>query len=194
MINIGVKTWLEFKDLVRSKKLLPQYEEAPTTWEVYAVEEGVIVWKIAVLKDSSDCTDFLTLKPGYNKPIRSSVKVKMARVKADTVSGIATLSLVVPSDRYISGGSGWFDTHTVGDIVRIEIHHPTYGMVDSFNDESVATENKGWFIPPIGKIDIGTIITDDPAFLPAGLTLKITATKFSGEGTFFANILWGQRV
>lgn len=60
MIVIPIASWTEFKNLVAGKSLAPQWYETADTYEVQAVEDGIYLWQSALLKGSSDATDFET--------------------------------------------------------------------------------------------------------------------------------------
>lgn len=70
MRELPVNSWADFKNLVSTKSLKPQYYETSTTWEIFAKESEGFIWIIALLKNTADATDFEdNHKANYNKPI-----------------------------------------------------------------------------------------------------------------------------
>jgi len=137
-------------------------------------------------------------------PERASVR--MAKAKAATVSGVATILIQVPgtpgsSDgRIISGGNGWFDSLHADDHIEIYITDEDNlkgggaGLViGTYTDTDCPLACQGWFINPHkGFVDIRQLETF--GFLPAGFYVKIIGTKGDlSSDTFRVNLKWGKR-
>lgn len=84
MITMPAQSWTDFKNLVTTKKLIPQYSDTIHSYEIYATE-GIYVWTIGLPKGSSDATDFENnYQANYNKPVETvdSDNAKIIRAKA----------------------------------------------------------------------------------------------------------------
>jgi hypothetical protein len=70
MITLETTDWFNFKDLVSSKGLLPQYQDLGDRYDLYA-PESPFVWHTIVIKDGgTNQTDFETnYKTSYNQPL-----------------------------------------------------------------------------------------------------------------------------
>jgi hypothetical protein len=136
-------------------------------------------------------------------PQRASLR--LAKVKADTVSGVATALLKVPGTpgvdkgRLIQGGTAWFGIPTLSDQIEVHISDEDNilgqgagTIIASYTDSDVPEANKGWFIP---KSDLGIQVTAfaELAAIPAGFYLKIVGKKgdLNLSDTLFVNIKWG---
>jgi hypothetical protein len=81
MQGMELSSWSSFEALIASKKLLMQYVETPTAFEIYAPEADTFLWHITLLKGTSDGDDFennhkatanapLEIKAGPGRPQR----------------------------------------------------------------------------------------------------------------------------
>jgi hypothetical protein len=137
-------------------------------------------------------------------PERASLR--MARGKADTTDGIATLLVKIPGTpgqdegRVISGGAGWFGNLHEDDYVKVYITDEDNitgagagAIVGKYTDEDVAEEDRGWYINKHkGWVDVRELQMF--GIIPPGLYLKIVATKGDlSSDTFRMNIKWGKR-
>lgn len=69
MIFMTTQTWSEFKTVVASKSLRPQYSEDSTTYDIYAVDSA-FCWRFSLIKGSADSDDFeANHKSTYNAQI-----------------------------------------------------------------------------------------------------------------------------
>lgn len=85
MEKMEVASWSDFKTLVTSKALLPQYVEGPDRYDIFATEHGEFSWQVSVLKDTTDGDDFEdNYKAGYNKPLE--IKAGAGRTERVCVS------------------------------------------------------------------------------------------------------------
>ena len=71
MIEMPVSSWAQYKTLVSDKDLKIQYYETDERYELFSIEQGCIVWKIAILKDAeADVTDWEdNYKASANQPL-----------------------------------------------------------------------------------------------------------------------------
>ena len=137
-------------------------------------------------------------------PERASVR--MAKAKADTVSGVSTILIKVPGTpgtndgRVISGGAGWFGNLHNDDHISIFITDEDNlkgtgagAIVGTYTDLDCTDIQQGWFINSHkGFIDIHQL--EMFGFLPAGFYVKIVATKGDlSADTFRINMKWGKR-
>jgi hypothetical protein len=125
--------------------------------------------------------------------------VQLARGKADTVSGTATVLIKVPTvGRKISGGLSWFGTPHPDDYLHVMISDEDnllgYGAgatIASYTDTGVPSANQGWFIPPSGFALVERLV--EFGNVPGGLYVKIVGTKGDGSSdTLRVNLHWGQ--
>ncbi len=139
-----------------------------------------------------------------NIPTRATLKI--ARAKDATTSGISTILIKSPGTpgssegRLIEGGSAWFETPHHDDYVCIFVTDEDdilgYGegaTIGTYTDTDLDTANQGWYIPyPKGWADLSTF--GGIGFIPAGLYLKVIATKGDASSdTFRMNVKWGKR-
>jgi len=132
--------------------------------------------------------------------------LKLAKAKATTSSGVATILLKVPGTpgsgdgRLIESGYGWFLIPHADDYAEVYVSDEDnilgYGagaIVGSYTDTDVPSANKGWYFPkpdPTLRVDALAGI----GFINAGLYLKIIATKGDlSSDTFMVNLKWGVR-
>jgi hypothetical protein len=136
-------------------------------------------------------------------PERASLQ--MARCKAATVEGVATINEKIPGTpgvdegRVVSGGAGWFETQHPDDHVEVYLVDKDNitgagvdAVVGSYTETDIAADYKGWFICQHKKIlDIRQL--EQFGHLPAGLYLQIIATKGDlSADTFRINLKWGK--
>lgn len=70
MQTMEVASWTNLKTLIESKKLLVQYAEDVTGYDLFAPESFHLLWHVRILKGSSETTDFETnFKANANKPL-----------------------------------------------------------------------------------------------------------------------------
>ena len=132
--------------------------------------------------------------------------MRMARMEADTVNGVATLKVKVPGtpgdleSRILSGGAGWFDNPQPGDYIIVHMvdddnimGQGVGAVVGTYTDDEVPADNQGWFINHHKKyIDIHQIAMF--GVIPAGLYLRVMAyTADNRADKFRASIKWGKR-
>lgn len=218
MIIMPVNTWTSFKTIViDNKKLDIQFTESSDKYEVFASDAGAFVWNICLLKDSGDdVTDFETnYKDSSNKKIDQSVKtqferddliLKIACGKADVdINSEALIDLLVPGvlaeggGRYVSGGHCFFDSPLAGDkITEICVIDKDdvlgYGantVVQTYHDEDVDSDNKGWYISPQRPLEVETL--GFYGFIPSELYLRIKGKRSNSvtTGKLFTDIEWG---
>ena len=129
--------------------------------------------------------------------IPESASLRMARGKAATSSGEATIELVVPNNgRLLLDATVWFGTQTDGDYVKeCKVFKPNgeqWTEITSYVDTDMGdTDERGWFFRNCGSVIIEGITGRE--FIPAGYKLKLVAVKASGEDTLYANVRWGKR-
>ena len=137
----------------------------------------------------------------YDIPERATLKI--AKAKATTVNGIATVLLKVPGSpitvsRSISGGEGWFETSHPDDFAAIFVTDEDnilgYGIgfvVGTYVDTALPIENQGWYLPrPTQLLNVEAMTSFGR--LNGGFYLKIVATKGDlSLDTFRCNIIWG---
>ena len=135
--------------------------------------------------------------------IPQSVKLKTAKGKATTdVNGLAEVFIPVPAEgRAIRGGHGIFEYQAIDDTIMIDLVNgadssdPGFLIYDYFYDEDEPPECQGWFMLD-GKVDLDTIIEDDPADLPGSTFVRIRGQKsnIATSDTLYVNIMWGERI
>lgn len=135
--------------------------------------------------------------------IPQQASLKAARGKAATISGIATVKILIPGTinqdlRIISSGRGWFENIHPDDTVKVTIVDDDnilgYGVgaeIGSYVDDEVPADNRGHYIcEHIKFVDMTSITYFGEA--PAGFYLKVEATKGDlSADTFRCNIKWG---
>lgn len=129
--------------------------------------------------------------------------LKMAKVKAATVNGVATLLIKVPGTfnpdrpaRIIEGGKGWFEGSHHDDSAEVFITDEDNILqqgagtpVGSYTDTGVPEANQGWFLYK-GELEVRALA--GIGRLLGGLWVKIIAkTGDNRADTFRANIIWG---
>lgn len=141
MQTMEVSAWAEFETLVASKKLLMQYTEDATGYEIFAPEGTILLWHIRVLKDTTDGDDFEdNHKATANKPIyvRSSA-LRPMRVSASpqpdgtterwkgyeidcgVLDSSKSIDISFGSLIYLRGGIAISDDVAAGDKFKVEI-------------------------------------------------------------------------
>lgn len=173
-----------FKAFVLARTLSPQMIETGTQYHLRAADEffqlGLTLTKGT---HADDVADFeLNLKAIANRKLNiSSGEGWRARFKgmAGTAAhGTATaVDMLMTEDRIITGThivlSG---SQTQGDWAKMEIVHPTYGVVDLFGDT--------WFIPSTTNY-----IVVEPGYyarITAGLKIRVTYTSVGATDVWFA--------
>lgn len=99
IINVSYSQW---KSLISSKGLSPQYLENPDSYDIFAIEYN-ISWETKIRKDSgSDQTDFETnYKPIANQPIGARPTDTDSVVNTYTAAGTGTaLATSLSFDQY----------------------------------------------------------------------------------------------
>lgn len=134
----------------------------------------------------------------------SSVQLRMVKLTAPTVNGVATMDLKIPDDNYvIAGGTGYFATGSHGDWVDIKLvdidNVMGYGagfVAGGFGDTLVPESNRGYYVNPNFELNIGSVVNNDPALLVKNLYLRVIATKadINDSDTFYVNLRWGKRL
>lgn len=67
---MNVNSWDAFKTLITAKKLLMQYSDMPTTYDVFGAEDKAFLWSYSILKGSEEATDFENnFKDDANQPL-----------------------------------------------------------------------------------------------------------------------------
>jgi len=210
--------WQQFKSLIQSKGLSLQYIESGNLY-ILCASDGPIILESSLHKNSedTDTVDFETnFKDSANQLTKQEVEtqfekpdktIKLASVKASVdENGEAIALLKAPGTpgsgdgRYVSEGTGWFDSkHPDDKVIELEVVDVDnilgYGantVLKHWCDDE-AGNNEGWYIPyHTGVAHVDTL--GGYAFLPAGLYLRIVAKK-GGDittGAFYLNIKWGK--
>jgi hypothetical protein len=132
--------------------------------------------------------------------------LKLARAKAATVNGVATIDVKVPGtpgqdERLVNGGQAWFEQHHADDFVTVEIVDvdglvaPAGTVVGSYTESSpeLSSANYGWFIPLFSK-EMHVVALAGYGHVPAGMYLRIMATTGDTRAdTFRLNLIWGTK-
>ncbi len=126
--------------------------------------------------------------------------VVMACMKADTVDGVATALLKVPTGgRKINGGTAWFSDNHNDDKVKVFVTDEDnilgYGagfVVAGYTDTGVPEDNQGWLIPYYAPfVQIERLV--DFGNLPQNLYIKVVGiTGDLRASTFRVNLHWGK--
>lgn len=143
---------------------------------------------------------FLLAPVARAETIPDRATVQMARMKCDTVSGVATCKIKIPADaRKINGGLAWFGNHHADDFIAVYITDEDnllgYGagfVVGGYTDAAVPEANRGWFIPTTAPyVSIERLV--EFGTLPPNMWLKIVGTKGDGAAdTLRINLHWGK--
>ena len=141
MQMMEMASWEAFESLITSKKLLCQYSETESVYELFAPEASTFLWHITLLKGSADSDDFEdNHKSMSNKPldVRSSAS-RPARVAAspqpdgtterwkgyeiDCGANDSTKAIDISfgSLIYLRGGTATSDDVAAGDKFKVEI-------------------------------------------------------------------------
>lgn len=185
MRNISISNWSDFKTIIASKKLLMQYYDSTTKYNVFAVENSSLYWEISLLKDEgSDVTDFENnYKANCNAPleVRSSAG-RPARTSPSpqpngTVQKLKGYQILLTSgntDAYVDIS---FD-HTVyikgGNIVSAGVDEDDYVNAKTLlvSDDTVVVDgiiDHGYMIPNV-KLDF---VSPECMEFPSYLKLRV---------------------
>ena len=144
--------------------------------------------------------------------IPQSVKLLLARGKAATdVDGKAEVIIKVPGTftwpktdgRTIEGGLSFFENVGPGDYITIDLRDDDNllglgagTILDSFNDDGLPAECKGWYFLGTDPLELHPVVSDDPTDVPAGMYLHLIGQKadIAQSDTLFVNLHWGKRI
>jgi hypothetical protein len=194
-------SWSDFKSQVLTSTAWQWiYFDLNNTYCIYAKQSDFTVL-CKIYKDSgADQTEFeddykdnanTELAPIVTTQNEKNDKVlKLSCGFADFSSGVAVISIEVPTGgRWVAGGYCFADAWAMGDrITKVQVTHPTYGVVKEYFDSEVAEPNQGWAMYPAhnstGEIEIDPI--GGYGFIPEGFTLEIhaecaSATKLAAD-------------
>jgi len=92
--------WTNFKNLVASKVLLPQYQDLGDRYDLYAPESGSFMWHTVILKDGgSNETDFET---NYKSTYNQSLEYR----STDGLPKVANAMFTDAASYWVDGASG----------------------------------------------------------------------------------------
>lgn len=159
--------WAQFKQLIDKHAIRARYIENSLQYELFGADQSLI-FTCDVVKGTADEIEFNDYKQAIDDERVGRVTtateadyftLKMARLSGTADgSGDLTLEIEIPGlptepSRYIAGGYATTDNYAYGDAL-IEVNvidgdgnfTGTPGVVlKTYHDESVPTENQGWF-------------------------------------------------
>jgi len=185
---MDIYTWDDFKSLINSKKLLIQYTDNGSRYEIFASESSAFLWHITLSKTTNvdEITDFETnFKSSANKPLeyRSSdglVKVASAKFVESLgfyLTGESTQAdLAANSTGYIkyhfddpytlSGVTACWKDANFGDYLDFEV-----GVYTSSEESSFVSLSK--FASKFQIMGTGHILIDVPTVKTVPSTINI---------------------
>lgn len=126
--------------------------------------------------------------------------VQLARAKAATSSGVATILLKIPAaGRLIDGGRAWFETPHFDDFISVYVTDEDnllgYGagaVIGGYTDTDVPIDNRGTFIPKTAPyVELTRLV--DFGHLPGNMYLKIVGTTGDLRAdNLRVNLHWGK--
>lgn len=186
-------SWDLFKSLVSSKKLLIQYTEDSTGYQLSASEAGMFLWRYRILKDTDDATDFETnFKATANAPLE--IKADSGRpnrvapspqpnnttemwkgftlaLGTDDASG--TIDIAFGADVYLKGGEIYSGDADPEDTVKADVvlvSNPSYVVTaDLLKDIYMLKDYPVKFM------------SSECMSMPSTVMLRVTYTKKSGD-------------
>lgn len=192
MIVIEIENWDSYKNTVLTlKKLLLQYEDKGSHYNIYAEERSTFVWNTKLQKGTYDANDFeLNYKATSNLPLETTDQTGVIfrynapfsssagfRFRGHGVSGTGTKNTtsntdyLVTEERYINGCNVICKNHVFGDYVKFQIVDVDniigYGantVLDEFGSEWYLSEDKQ---------DQGLVLLQYPAKIVAGLYIRV---------------------
>lgn len=201
-MKIASLSYSQWKSLLVSKGMLPQYIENPTSYDLFAVENN-ISWETRILKDSDEATDFetnvkptankpLEIKAGVGRPIRVSAspqpintqqKFKGFQLVIPANETSAVLDISFPQDIYLRGGTILTATpFAIDDTISLDGVYTAYNMV------VVPDIIDAVFLPQ--SIDQKMDFTSaESMYLATAFSLRITVNSPSGASVNIARIL-----
>jgi len=190
---MNVATWAEFKSLVASKVMIPQYSESSTKYHLVAPESGILLWSYVLLKDGgSDVTDFennyksswnkpLEIRPGVDKPIRvASSAQPLATTEhwkgfhaTNDTDNEFTFDIAFSSNVWLRGGKVFSSDIKEGDRINasmVLVSSPTTVVhAEILNDVGM-----------IPNVPIG-FESAESLLMPTAVMLRVTVTKQGSE-------------
>jgi hypothetical protein len=132
---------------------------APTTCPV---NSGHTITSSSVAIHSKSGPDLQTLKPFADA---DGFRARFKGVAGTMNYGTTTnLDYTLSEERYIDGVEILQNNAAVGDSVKFQVVHPTYGVLDEFGDSWYINASAGFQSP---------VILSYPAKIPAGLTIRV---------------------
>lgn len=186
---MGVASWADFKTLTTNKKLLMQYSESPTTYDVFLSEAGAFLWNFTIQKGSEDATDFETnfkatanqpvdVRASANRPPRISAspqpantteKWKGFEIACGAEDSSKYVDVTFASLVYLKGGTIYSDDVADGDKFKAEVQVIANGA-------TVMSPMEDIFLIPSVKIDV---TSPECMEFSTALRLRITFTPAS---------------
>lgn len=184
-------SWDLFKSLVSSKKLLIQYTEDSTGYQLSASEAGMFLWRYRILKDTDDATDFETnFKSSANAPLEIKASVGKPIRVAPSAQPVDTteswkgfhvdndqdnyfyFDIEFSTDVYLRGGKVHCKEAVCGEMIDVDV------VLKS--DNTPVKEGLLTTVPIIADHWI-TFMSEESLLLPSYLKLRVKYTKGSSQ-------------
>jgi len=186
---MNVLSWSDFKTLASNKKLLMQYSDDGTNYEIFASEHGEFNWHITLSKGTSDATDFennfksaanapLETKSDAGRPERvapspqpnnTTEKWKGFHIEIAAEDTTAVFDISFDTDVYLKGGIIYSDDCDCEDYVKADVvlkSNPAYVVqADLLKDV--------YMLPNL----IIPFMSSECMYMPATVMLRVTYTK-----------------
>jgi len=195
MQRMEISSWSDFKALVSSKKLLIQYTDTGTNYEVFAPEAGEFLWQTALVKGSDDATDFetnfkstanapLEIKADYGRPERiapspqpnnTTEMWKGFQLFLDTDDESGTIDISFSANVYLKGGEIYSGDCDPEDKIKVDVV-----LVSSPTTVVTADLLKDVYMLKDYPI---RFMSSECMWLPSTAMLRVTYTKKSGDTT-----------
>lgn len=192
---LEVCTWDRFKTLISSKKILIQYIDDGDGYVIVAPEDGVILWRIRLLKGTADATDFdnnfaatanrpLEIKADFGRPIRTTPSPqpnntteawKGFHIDLATDDETGTMDISFGADVYLKGGEIYSEDADPADKLKVDV-------VLVSNPATVVTADLLKDVYMLKNYPI-RFISSECMWLPSTVMLRVTYTKKSGDTT-----------
>lgn len=202
--------WATFKTFLSTSKAQHFYIDDGVNYHVRATDGMFKVGcSIGKTGEEANKTDFETnyKDTASGSFLPQSIRTLLARGAADTVNGVATIYIPIPTGgRTISGGKAWFASPTEGDYVLADIYdrdnvmsHPSGPQVlMAWEDQDVPATNAGWHASVNHGLTLQPLIANDPKTYDGGLAVFLRVRGYKNDlavsDKLLCNVHWGIRV